>query len=233
MRELTIALPYYLNAGMLARQYETFRALPESLRIHLRLIVVDDGSPRGPAVPADIGMALEIYRIGIDVRWNQDAARNLGVDRSTTRWLLLTDIDHLIPQATLETAVYGNLDSRKVYRFSRVSAPDMEPYKPHPNSWLMTRKMYDAIGGYDERLAGYYGSDADFRNRAHAAAVEVVVLPDALIRVPREVIADASTTAYGRKEHQDRVNIPRILHERSMTPNWRPRRLTFPWTRVY
>jgi hypothetical protein len=233
VRELTIVLAYYINAGMLARQYETFLALPETLRAHLKLIVVDDGSPRDPATPADIGMPLEIYRIGVDVRWNQDAARNLGVDRSDTRWLLLTDIDHLIPQKTLETVVYTGMDSRVVYRFSRVSAPEMAPYKPHPNSWLMTRKMYDAIGGYDERLAGYYGSDADFRNRAQAAARQVVTLPDVLIRVPREVIPDASTTTYGRKEHQDKVNIPRILGERSMIPNWRPRRLTFPWTRVH
>lgn len=233
MRELTVILAYYLNPGMLQRQYETFRSLPDALRAHLRLIVVDDGSPEHPATPEDIGLPLEIYRIGVDVRWNQDAARNLGVDRSQTRWLLLTDIDHLIPQKTIESVCIGKIDASKVYRFSRVSAPDLAPYKPHPNSWLMTRKMYDVIGGYDERLAGNYGTDGDFRHRVASHAEEIVILPDVLIRVPREVIPDASTTTLTRKEDRDGNNIRRIISDRALMPRWRPLRLSFPWTKVH
>jgi hypothetical protein len=30
----------------------------------------------------------------------------------------------------------------------------------------MTRAMYDRIGGYDEALAGNYGTDGDFARRA-------------------------------------------------------------------
>lgn len=232
MRVVTVVLPYYLNPGMLAHQYATFRALPADLRNFLRLIVVDDGSPTSPAVPADIGMPLEIYRITVDVRWNQDAARNLGVHQSLTKWLLLTDMDHLVPQTTLTRVVEGAFDKNTVYRFARVSAPDMLPYKPHPNSWFMTRRMFDRIGGYDERLAGYYGSDADFRDRVRATAGNVETLSDVLIRVPRDVIPDASTTTYGRKEPQDSENIPRIIGERALIKNWRPRCLSFPFVRV-
>lgn len=232
MRELTVVLAYYLNPGMLAEQYARFGALSDKLRHYLRLIVVDDGSPKSPAFYRDIGMSVEIYRIGVDVRWNQDACRNLGVERSRTQWILLTDIDHLIPQQTIVRVLKGDLDLRDVYRFSRVSAPDMEPYKPHPNSWLMTRFMYDKIGGYDERFAGFYGTDADFRDRVELSARNIVMLPEVLIRVPRDVIPDASTTTYGRKEEQDKINIERIQSERDETKNWKPKRLTFPWARV-
>lgn len=233
MRELTVVMAYYLNPGMLERQYQIFAAMSAELRKYLRLIIVDDGSPHSPAWVAKIGMHLEVFRIDVDVRWNQDAARNLGVNRSSTEWLLLTDIDHLIPETTIDRVVRGKLEPKNVYRFSRVSAPDMAPYKPHPNTWLMTRKMWDRIGGYDERFAGYYGTDADFRDRVSLCADFIAMLKEPVVRVPREIIPDASTTTYGRKEEQDRINIVRIEKERALIPNWRPQTLTFPWTRVH
>jgi hypothetical protein len=231
VRQVTIVLAYYLNAGMLQRQYEELRALPEPLREQLALIVVDDGSPV-PAIGAEIGMPLKIFRMRKDVRWNQDACRNIGVHHAETRWVLLTDMDHLAPLATLQSLVYGSFDQAAVYKFARVSAPDLAPYKPHPNSWFMTRKMFDRIGGYDERFAGYYGTDADFRDRVKKIA-RIEQLDDVLIRVPREVIPDASTTTYGRKEKQDAVGIKRVMHERDRVRGWKPLRLTFPYDCVW
>jgi hypothetical protein len=54
---------------------------------------------------------------------------------------------------------------------------------------------------------------------------------DPLIRYPREVIPDASTTTYGRKEPQDVENVQRIRRERERLEAWYPLRVTFPWTR--
>lgn len=231
---ITIVLPYYINPGMLARHYAELRALPAELRAQLQLIVVDDGSPRDPAAPpaAELGLPLQIYRMRRDVRWNQDACRNVGAHHATTRWLLLTDVDHLIPQKTLAALVAGAFDQAVVYRFARLSEPDLKPYKPHPNSWFLTRKLYERIGGYDERFAGYYGTDADFRDRAAAVArIEQLALP--IVRVPREVTPDASTTTFGRKEPQDQEMIPRIRRERNKVKGWRPLRLTFAYDRVF
>ena len=53
-----------------------------------------------------------------------------------------------------------------------------------------------------------------------------------MIRYPREVIADASTTTYGRKEDQDRKNVRRIVLERAEIENWKTKRLTFPYERL-
>lgn len=231
MRAITLCMAYYLNAGMLAVQYEHLAAFAPDLKAHLNLIVVDDGSPRDPAMPParDPGFNVELYRMLKDVRWNQDACRNLAAARACTEWLLLTDMDHMVPEATLRTVMAKKLDPRTVYRFSRVSAPDMAPYKPHPNSWLLTREVYDRMGGYDEALAGLYGTDADFRDRAMAVA-PIVTLKEPLIRVPREVIADASTTTYERKTDADRAGIPAIKAQRG--PGWRPLRGSFQWERV-
>lgn len=234
MRRLTLCLPYYLNPGMLQRQFEWLRAMPEAVLNALAVIVVDDGSPV-PAVGEPIGCPLKIFRVGVDIRWNQDAARNIAVHESTSTWLLLTDIDHLVPAHTFLRALQS-LDVGNVYRFSRQTLVNdrqplvLSPYKPHPNSWLMTRTMYDRIGGYDERFAGHYGTDADFRDRVVATAIKVELLKEFLIRVPREVIPDASTTTYTRKgDPFDAGAIRRIKAERAQDPAWTPRRLSFPY----
>lgn len=236
MRDITLVLPYYRNTGMLREQQRAWNAYPPEVKPRLHVIVIDDGSPKYRALPEhieDIGLAsFQLYRTLVDVRWNWLFCRNLGVSKATTEWVLMTDIDHVLPLETLRTLLDGDLDDQAVYRFSRVDAPHLTPYKPHPNSWFLTRTMFDRIGGYDERFSGFYGTDAEFRDRVTATARAVVMLPDVLIRYPREVIADASTTTYGRKEPQDRENVQRIRAERAQLPSWRPLRLTFPYERL-
>lgn len=238
MRPITIVLPYYINQGMLLEQLRSWRALPADIRAQLHVVVVDDGSPREPALPVvqaaePAGVAsFRLYRTGVDVRWNWLFCRNLGVKVADTEWVLLTDIDHVAPEATWRSLMTDKLDPRSVYRFSRVDAPALTPYKAHPNSWFLTRALFDAIGGYDERFSGFYGTDSEFRERVQAAARAVIMRGDVLVRYPREVIADASTTTYGRKEPQDRENVTRIKDARAQVKNWRPLRVTFPYERL-
>lgn len=220
-------MAYYLNAGMLKKQYEYFRALDEKYRARLRYIVVDDGSPRDPAFYEDIGMPLEIFRIEKDIPWNQDAARNIGVHQAPDGWVLLTDMDHLIPPSTIRRVLDGKLNPERVYTFTRVSAPEMNSYKPHPNSWLMQKETYKKMGGYDEGLAGLYGTDGDFRVRITA---KIVQLDAPLIRVPREVIPDASTTTYQRKKPEDKDLMKARKDKRGA--DWKPLNLSFPYHRV-
>jgi glycosyltransferase involved in cell wall biosynthesis len=223
-------MAYYENSSMLAKQYQLIRELPLDIRQHLEVVVVDDGSPENPARLDDIGCDLQVYRIEVDVRWNQDAARNIGATHAKHEWLLLTDMDHMVPTKTWEQIMKARLHETIAYQFARVSAPRMEPYKKHPNSYLMHRKIWNASGGYDERFAGYYGTDSDFKHRVIRYA-EIVDLKEPIIRVPREVVPDASTTRYDRKAPEDK-SIRRIRTERNETPGWRPLNLTFPYHRV-
>lgn len=235
---LTVILAYYMNPGMLVKQYATFAALPATLRKSLKLIIVDDGSPSTPAFHREIGMPVEVYRVLVDVRWNQDACRNIGVHHATTEWVLMTDMDHLLPEQTLARVMGRQWQSETVYRFSRVTMeskghgpPVYTQYKPHPNSWLMTRLMFNRIGGYDERFAGWYGTDADFRRQVERLA-NIVTLKEVLIRVPRDVIPDASTTTYLRKQDADYENIKRIRKQIAKSHDLRPKTLSFPYSRV-
>lgn len=248
MRELTLVLPHFMNLGILAEHQRVWGDYPEAVRRALHVIVVDDCSPKGArpsrkSLTVDGLGSLRLFRLLKKARWNWLACRNLGMHYATTPWVLLTDIDHVLPVETLTALLTTELEEDHVYRLSRVDAPrpwpyaldECSPYKPHPNTWLMTRAMFDRIGGYDERLSGCYGTDGEFRDRVHASSRAVVMLSAPLVRYPREIISDASTppTVYTRKN--DPVNDEDLRTRRVMRdahPGWRPLRLTFPYEQV-
>lgn len=235
MRPFTLVLPYFRNPGMMKVQLDRLRSYPDDLRANVSLIVVDDGSPKEAleAFEAPDLVSVRTFRIDVDVRWNWLAARNIGHHFAATDWRLWTDIDHLVPEDTARWIVHGKANPKNIYRFSRVNYPKGDPYKPHPNSWLMTREMFDATGGYDERFSGHYGTDGMFRDRcakaAQGAGGIVFQLPYNLERVDREVIHDASTRHYERKAPEDKEAVPRIRREIEASGDLTPRRLTFPF----
>lgn len=273
MRELTFICAYYLNAGMLREQVKQWSSYPEHLKRRFHAIVTDDGSPHSTAREAwgCAGIASQrLFRAHKDIRWNWLFCRNLGVEHATTDWVLLTDIDHLLPLATLDAILSEDLDPACVYRTLRADAPHplpffgggtdcaicerlwrkleeakpkaerqpwprrhvVHPYKQHPNTWLMTRAMFFKIGGYDERFSGFYGSDSEFRERVQANSRAVVTLPHPLVRYPREIIPDASTTTYERKvKGLDDFNVSRIKADLAALPpdQRRPLRLLLKW----
>lgn len=234
MTPVTLVMAYYDNPDMLKEQYAKLRALPANYRDMLCVVVVDDGSPRWPAFAEDLdGIGLQVFRIDVDVRWNQDAARNIGVHHAETNWVLLTDIDHVVSMEAWKQVLFRKWNEHMAYQFHRVSAPEMTQYKHHPNSWLMSRALYNRVGGYDERFAGYYGTDGDFKNRLAGLPTPIKFIKSPLIRYPRSHIADASTTTYARKQGEDGVNIKRIKFERSQEEYPAPRTLTFPYHKVY
>lgn len=234
MRPLTIILAYYENPTMLVHQLANLAAMDQELRDKLRLIIVDDGSPRNPALevlndfprPVDT----KLFRMEVDVPWNQDACRNLGVSQTEDDdWLLLTDMDHVAPEKTVRSIMTRKLAADRFYTLARVSAPTMETYKPHPNSYVMRKATYDLAGGYDERWAGVYGTDGAFRSRLNLIAT-VGTIKEPLIRYGREVVPDASTTQYERKTEQNAV----LRAERGIKireEGGPPQRGLFPWVR--
>lgn len=235
MIPFTLVMAYYENSTMLVKQIRHTNGLLPDIHPAIRVMIVDDGSPEHPAADVlrynKMKVPVDLYRIKKDVRWNQDAARNIGVRHAATGWFLLTDMDHLVPDHTWRYVMSGALKPDRAYTFTRVDAPDMTPTKHHPNTWAIHCSLYWRIGGYDERFAGYYGSDGDFRDRLRSAApIEQLAFP--VIRVPREVVADASTTRYGRKEPIDREAIPRIKRERAAQHGWKPLNFRFEYEKV-
>lgn len=240
MRNLSIVLPYYRNPDMLRLQLGRFADYPEELRNQIEVIIVDDGSPKFPAIevlqayPGRFdGLVVRAWRIEVDVRWNWIAARNIGQKEARSEWRLFTDIDHLMPVETADYLIRADLRKDTIYRLSRTNFADGSDYKPHPNTWLMTGQMMERVGGYDERFSGFYGTDGMFRDRCTAAAKAVVMLKQTMQRVGRDDVPDASTRTYQRKAPEDLENVPRIREEIRKSGDLRPHRLTFPYHRTW
>lgn len=228
-KRLTLVFPYYENPQFLQRQYDDWQAWPSDLRAAVAIIVVDDGSPISPA--SDVVATwpdthgIRLFRIDEDRRWNWLAARNIGAHHAQDGWVLLTDMDHVVPAATLQRVVYGQHDPAVAYAFSRREHTG-ETIGPHSASFLLTRDLFWAVGGYDETLSGYYGTDGDWRRRLSASA-RIDILTDPLVR--HEYVGDSSTTGYQRKQPEDAA-VSRLIRLRR--PGWRPKALSFPYREV-
>jgi hypothetical protein len=235
-RDLTLIQPYYDNPLMFREQQKVWSRYAPELRERLHVIVVDDCSPTWPALPnvRQAGIAsFRLYRTLKDIPWNWLFCRNLGVQETQTEWLLMTDMDHVMPEATLRGLLERSFSPELVYRLSRIDAPNLTPYKPHPNTFFMTKAMFDRIGGYDERMSGYYGTDGEWNKRIRVNIGEnnIVLLDLPLIRYGREVIQDASTTRYSRKDASRRMILRQMQADRDAR-HLKPIRVTFPYERL-
>ncbi len=230
---------------------------PADLKRDVEIVIVDDGSPTETAAEVLVGMdrtglpSIALYRMTEDRLWGQHAARNRGAKQATAPWLLMTDVDHVVPPSTLrkvldllplgrrEVITFGRVDAPVWFdeaedwpEFSRTRRPDGS-LKIHCNSFCIARDHYWELGGYDESFIGIYGCDQEFRTRLWNRATERHMDNAPLIRVDRDVIADASTRDVERKS-PDRVKAKKAVRlakvlagEKNMIKS-----LSFPWERV-
>lgn len=236
---LTLIYPYYNNHDMLVhQQHEHWMRYPLFARECIEVIVVDDASPKRPAqkavVAGDIPYRFRLYRIDKDVRWNWIAARNIGAHEAAPSWLFMTDMDHAMTAENVQAVLYlimaGKLDKDIYYTFSRRDAPDLTPYKDHPNTYLMHRDLYWKNGGYDEEFSGFYGTDGYYRKMLNRVARWHRLDDLFVVRYPRDVIADASTTEYERKTEYDKQKKGRMAEKLKRGESQRA--LTFDYERI-
>ena len=245
MPDLTLVAPYYENPGMLAVQLEGWHQWADKRKDRFGVILVDDGSPHFPAaeVSRPEGLPnLQIYRVLEDRPWHQHAARNLGAHVAPDGWLLLTDMDHVLPESSAR-AIFkrldrGQLDPGTIYMLDRIEADTGEPTlnergarKPDPNSFLLTRELYWRIGGYDEDYCGIYGTDGLFKERAFTIASRGF-LPIPLVRYWRDLIADASTDAPRKDGRAPGAKAAVAEAKRARGEEVTVKVLQFPWERV-
>jgi glycosyltransferase involved in cell wall biosynthesis len=228
-KPIQFVYPYYENPKFFQTQLDTWCSYPTTLREKIEVIVVDDGSPDSPAEDVLRGQAfpyrLRLFRIEVDVRWNWLAARNIGMRHAAEGWIVMTDMDHVIERDVALRLTTGQHDPNAIYIFSR-REHNGKKIRPHPNSMLVTREMFWRIGGYDEALSGYYGTDVDWRRRC-ATHAKIAALHDELVRYER--YGDSSTSKYKRLQPED-AGAEQIIMTRK--PNWRPKTLSFPYHEV-
>lgn len=210
MRRLTLVYAYYDNPTMLARQYQVWASYGAWYQDKIRIVIVDDASPKWPAAlvsrPSTMP-PLRIYRALKDIPWHQDGARNLGAHVADEGWLFLSDMDHVLPFSSVQR-IWRLQDSTRFYTLDRIDATTGQlmlgadgNHKPHPNTYVMHRELYWRAGGYDEDYCGVYGTDGAFRKRLHQAALHTHLSGAHVIRYHRSLVADASTSTLDRKAY--------------------------------
>lgn len=230
-----IVYPYYENHNMLWEQVTTWSGWPADLKERVKLILVDDGSPNFPAegilLPKDI--EIELYRINVNIPWNQNGAHNLGMHVADEGWCVSTDIDHVWKADQLRILLGLEVHEDTYYTFARRQVnKENVVFKRHPNSWLLTRDTYWKSGGYDEDFCGYYGSDSVFRRGLDRVAKRVELEFPYLVVYDEHDIPDANTREWGRKDSDyHSVKHPHLLERRrNYTKPENP--LRFPWERI-
>lgn len=235
---LQLIYPYYENPQMLEVQLRTWELWPAELRTRTRIILVDDGSQKNPISADHIKQCahpdITLARVLINIPWNQNGAHNLGFHLADEGWCLTTDIDHVVTAEQLKIILSLPLNTDHYYTFGRrrVSDPGTV-FKRHPNSWLLTRKMFLESGGYDEDFSGFYGSDSQFR-RALTLVGKHTPLPDGcyLVVYDEHDIPDANTREWGRKDSKYHSARNATLAKKRQRVYKAENPLRFPWERV-
>ncbi len=201
-------MPYYDNPGMLLQHFEIWMEYPPEIRKRVRVVVVDDGSPNYPAldvldksVPP---VPVSLYRIKKDIPWNHGGARNLSVYgvQGDRNWVLTTDMDLVLFPDDVVKLFSREIDPGKVYRLQRLvkTSPtsSWEAYKPHSETYFMTRGMFWTIGGFDERFTGFFnGPFIPFRRQV-ARVTRVKLLKGVFLRSYHNLVEDATTKGLPR-----------------------------------
>lgn len=237
MKYLTLMMAYYNNPTMLALQYSVWAAYPDDIKDRIEIVITDDGShpdERAVDVPRPEGLPpLRIYRVLKDMKWHQNGARNLCAHHAKGDWLLMTDMDHVIPSTTIR-ALFNVASTRHYYKFRRwdfaTGRPTLDRLnreKPHPNTFAMAKDLYWRVGGYDERTCGHYGTDSIFKRKLVKEAGEKI-LPDKVWRYSNDDVPDASTRGIARKEGRRKGWREALISEIERDPV--PRNLLFEWT---
>ena len=234
---LTLIYAYYDNPDMLKLHIDTWRAYPDKIKKRMNIILVDDCSPRSPAIhflPLLVGLGIptRIYRVLEDIPWNLDGARNLGMKETETEWNLITDMDRLLPVDAAAAALEMTKERGKVYRPDQVWAGENRSLgRPHPNSFIIHRSDYWQVGGYDEDFQGSYGTDGNFRKNLRAVAVEVYTTMPYLLCC-EDLVKDSITQTLPRKvKGVYCVTIPRLKAKLQSPPYVAVNPIRFRWER--
>lgn len=188
--KLTIYFPYYNQVNALKNQLEHYSNFTREIRDKIIIFIVDDGSEKkaldhiGKKYLRNLNIIL--YRINIDIPWNQPEANNLAMSNVSTDYVLRIDIDHFIDEPNLSKLMNSDLNLNKnFYKFKR-KKNDNTSLKSHPNTYLISQKKYLEVKGYNESLCGNYGhDDFDFLARIKKL-IKSVLLNNVTIRVITE-----------------------------------------------
>ena len=116
-----------------------------------------------------MNLNISLLRIKKDIPWNGGGARNLGACYATAEKLLFCDIDHFIPEETINDCMETILEDNAFYTLEW-----KEPVYVIPNIFCIKKKTFFSLHGYDEIYSGFYGDDVFFRKYLEECGVNII-----------------------------------------------------------
>jgi len=223
---ITIVMMYYESPQMLGKQLEYWCAYSKDVSDRLRIVLVDDGSPKYPASDVMVADALpdfpvNLFRATENIIYNHSGGFNLAFTHIEDGWVLMTDMDHVMPEESLMCLLNMELDPNSVYRFSRRRMTSFEEWIPchrHLDSIILTTDMYWKAGGFDEDFRGYCnGVSFLFRKAIERYSRQIVQLDDIYsLLFQEDVIPDSVNTLFGKKGSEYDINMDRPMYRKMM-----------------
>ena len=165
-KNMTLVLSYFDQAEVLEQHLAQWESYSPNIRASVNFMIVDDCSqlPAKDVLnnfgPLDI--SIKVYRVLDDLYCNIAGGRNLGASECSTEWMLILDMDTMVPELLIKKMLRLTQKNRPAtaYRFNR-TVPDNPGHEkngvPHPAVCLIRQKDYWAIGGCEVDLVGNYG----------------------------------------------------------------------------
>lgn len=166
--KLTVVMLYHNECNSLRFLTHSWQLLPQRLRDHVRLLIIDDNSQipacscvdrhssghSNPTVIKETGIS--IIRVDENRKWNIGGGRNMGAFFTCSEYLFVCDIDALISQTLLKSVLaltQSPLSQHQLHQFNR-NVSSSGATKFHPGMMLLTRDAYWQNHGCDEDFVG-------------------------------------------------------------------------------
>ena len=233
MRTLTYSLSYY-NQGKEAimKHINMWKEYPKEIRDKISFYLMDDCSkePLNEVLKDEDFQDLDIhiYCVEVDLYCNISGIRNLSARECKTDWMIVLDMDTLVPvKMAFELIKLIEKNQKGVsYKFNRIvpdNKRDNRHGKTHPAVCLLRIDDYWKVGGCEEDLVGNYGmTDPTFFWKAKGK-MRVVEMRNIFMIHYSEGEADIVRNVSKNRE---------LFEKRKRDGKWSTDYIRFPWKKV-
>ena len=169
--KLSIITPVLNSHEIVRRQMWYYKGL--KLPGDVEIIYIDDGSE--PPLDGHAFRNFSMYRTKDYRPWTEHKARNIGVKKSRGEYVLLIDVDYILPKEAIMIAREGGYQRMAFKRYFGVldeygnidtSSETLKDWGlkarwirkkwvyGHRSQFAMKRSLFDKMGGYNEALDG-------------------------------------------------------------------------------
>lgn len=189
MPKLSIVVPVKDGAATIAEQLDAIASSADP-GLDFDVVVADNGSAdETRAIAASFGDRLAVRVVDASEAPGANAARNRGVRATDADWLLFCDADDVVERSWLARMAAAFRDGADLVAgpidYTLLNPPEVRAWRGaarastfHVNGFLpaahtsnlgVSRRAFDAAGGFDEQFVAPAGDDIDFVWRVQLA----------------------------------------------------------------